>query len=525
MNTRILILYGALGIGTFIVAAFNNSYIQEPWKAPEWTDGLKSPLRRITPEVLSEAEKLYNTNCQTCHGKTGLGDGVLGSELPIKPANFHNAVVRDQNDGALFWKMSEGRGIMPSYKTLLTDEQRWKVLAYIRQLSPQNTVVVKPRNLLPVGEYSMRKNLGSKYIPLPNILLNAVGSEAMVFMVDTAISGLTRPWSMAFLPDNTILITERAGNLVRIKNGKALPKPVGGNVPKGLRDVKLHPQFEKNSLVYLSYYIEPTKTDGGYTVLMRGRLDADNLVNEKVLYKAGPFKEGGETYGSRIAFDRAGFLYFTVGQRTIDDRHRWKTVQDKSNPSGKVMRFNDDGTIPKDNPFVNTAGALPEIYTFGHRQPQGLMRHPQTGDIWESEHGEMGGSEVNKLKKGGNYGWPDVTFSRNYDGTLISNDTARVGIESPMHHWIPSIAPSDFDFVHGSVYPEWNGNLFIGAMVQGRLVRTVFKDGKAIHDEKFLDGIGRIRDVKLAPDGFLYLMVEDTGKIVRLIPLQKSKNL
>lgn len=520
-NRRIVVFF-AFVAGATLTVAFGDLAIQEPWKAPEWTDGLKSTLK-VTPKLLAEGAQIYNTNCVTCHGLAGNGDGILGKELPIKPANFHTPVVRDQKDGALFWKMSEGRGAMPSYKTLLNTDQRWKVLAYIRQLSPQ-AKLEKAVNLLPVANYVIPKNLSSKYFPLPKKITNAVGSESLVFMVDNVITQLVRPWSMAFLPDNSILITERSGKLKIVRDGIVLPNPIAGNVPKGLRDVKIHPQFVKNRMVYLSYYIEPAKPDGGYTVLMRGRLDGDKLVDEKILYKAGPFKDGGETYGSRIAFDKAGFLYFTVGQRTIDDRHRWKTVQDKSNPSGKVLRFNDDGTIPRDNPFVDSVGVLPEIYTFGHRQPQGLIRHPQTGEIWESKHGEMGGSEVNRLKSGANYGWPDVTYSRNYDGSLISPDTARVGMESPMHHWVPSIAPSDFDFYYGSTYPGWNGNLFIGAMIQGKLNRTVFKDGSPVHDEKLLDGIGRIRDVKAAPDGFLYLMIEDTGKIVRLLPLQKIKN-
>lgn len=513
-----------LKICCWILLSFSCLFVfQEPWKAPAWTDGLKSPFKKISPAIISEGGELYNTYCVSCHGKNGLGDGVLGAESNIKPANFHDPAVRDQLDGALFWKLAEGRGSMPSYKASLSDEQRWKLIAYIRQLSPREEII-KTADLLPPEGFIIGPEISSAYIPLPSRVLNVVKSESQLFMVDTVISGLTRPWSMAFLPDHRILITERAGNLRIVKDGKLLPDPVGGNVPKGLRDVKLHQQFEKNGLIYLSYYIEPVKPDGGYTVLMRGRLAGDKLVEEKILYKAGPFKEGGETYGSRIAFDKPGYLYFTVGQRTIDDRHRWKTVQDRSNPSGKVMRFNDDGSIPRDNPFVDSIGILPEIYTYGHRQPQGLIRHPQTGEIWESEHGEMGGSEVNRLRSGGNYGWPEVTFSRNYDGTLISQDTVRAGMESPAQHWTPSIAPSDFDFLYSDLYPAWKGDLFIGAMVQKRLARTVFKAGQPVHNEMMLEGIGRIRDVKAAPDGFLYLMIEDTGHIVRLVPVRKPEH-
>lgn len=524
MNNRkvICVVFFAM---TLMFWSFRNKAVpanQDPWIAPAWTDGLKSTYKS-NETTLASGKELYTTYCASCHGSDGRGDGVLGGELPVKPANFHADIVKNQKDGALFWKLAEGRGAMPSFKTMLSDEKRWQLITYIRTLTGGSPVKKsKPENLLPAADFIIDSQISSLYIPVPSKVLNAVKSEEQIFMVDTAIKGLKRPWSMAFLPDNSILITERAGNLRIVKNGKLQESSISGNVPKGLRDVKLHPQFAENGLIYLSYYIEPVKPDGGYTVLIRGKLDGDKFVHEKILYKAGPFKEGGESFGSRIAFDRFGYLYFTVGQRTIDDRHRWKTVQDRSNPSGKVMRFKDDGSIPSDNPFVGLAGVLPEIYTYGHRQPQGLIRHPLTGEIWETEHGEMGGSELNLLKSGGDYGWPDVTFSRNYDGTLISQDTVREGIISPVNHWTPSIAPSDFDFVYGTMYPGWNDNLFVGAMVQKRLDRTAFKNGKPVHNERLLEDIGRIRDVKVGPDKFIYLMIEDTGKIVRLIPLKKK---
>lgn len=497
------------------------------WQAPDWADTLRNPIGAASPE-LDQGETLYATYCATCHGALGAGDGTMGAEFEVPPANFHLPAFQKQRDGAIFWKISEGKGPMPAYKASLSDDQRWQLVAYLRKLYDAKNNV-KPADavntFLPAENFTIDPALSSAYIPLPSEVRNAIQSEELVFMADTVVSGIERPWGMAFLPDNSILITERQGNLLQVKNGKLQPAPIGGNVPKGLRDIKLHPQFETNKLIYLTYYIEPTETDGGYTVLMRGRLEGNQLVNGEELYRAGPFKEGGATYGSRITFDSAGFLYMTVGQRTIDERHRWLTVQDKSNPSGKVLRFNDDGTIPADNPFVDSVGALPEIYTYGHRQPQGLSTDPRTGEVWETEHGEMGGSELNRLTYGGNFGWPLVTFSRNYDGTLISQDTAREGMESPAAHYIPSIAPSGFDFVYGNRYPEWDGNVFIGAMIQGRLSRTVLKDGVAVHDERLLENIGRIRDVKFGPDQFLYLVIEDkktenNSRIVRLIPLE-----
>jgi glucose/arabinose dehydrogenase/mono/diheme cytochrome c family protein len=523
MNYKIL-LYLIFWIGGVLLLSFRERIpIQNPWKAPDWTDGLK-PIGEQRPDILAKGKELYISYCMSCHGADGRGDGALGSGFSIKPANFQASAVKSQKDGAIFWKLTEGRGSMPSYKETLSDEQRWQLVAYIRELSGGIPAKAeKSEKRLSTDEYVIASGLFSHYLPIPAKVSNAVRSEELVFMVDTVVTGLVKPWSMTFLPDNRMIITEREGNLRIFKNGDLQAASVHGNVPTGLRDVKLHPQFIRNQRIYLSYYVEPSHSDGGYTVLMSGRLDGDKFGDEKILYKAGPFKEGGETYGSRIAFDTSGLLYFTVGQRTIDGRHRWKTVQDKTNPSGKVMRFNDDGSIPADNPFIDSVGVLKEIFTYGHRQPQGLIRHPQTGEIWESEHGEMGGSELNLLKKGANYGWPDVTFSRNYDGTYISKDTARAGMESPVHHWIPSIAPSDFDFIHGDVYPGWSNNLFIGAMVLKRLARTVFENGRPVHNESLLEDIGRIRDVKVGPDKFLYLMIEDTGQVIRLIPLIKKR--
>jgi glucose/arabinose dehydrogenase len=495
-----------------------------PWKAPASADALKNPLKP-TAAIVTEGAKLYGVYCVSCHDKNGFGRGGAARAFPVKPASFYDQNVMSQKDGALFWKLSEGHGNMPGFKASLSEEKRWQLVTYIRQFSAHSSTASKTAAKLSPSAFTVSSKSASSYFPVPKKILNVSASEEQFFMVDTVITGLVRPWSMAFLPDNTMLITERRGNLMRVKDGKVIG-PVGGNVPKGLRDVKLHPQYAKNHLIYLSYYIEPVKTpkaEGGWTVLMRGRLEGNNLVDEKVIYKTGPFQEGGETYGSRIAFDKAGFLYFTVGQRTIDSRHRWFTPQDKTNTSGKVLRLNDDGTIPADNPFVQTYGVLPEIFTYGHRQPQGLIMHPVTGEIWESEHGEFGGSEVNRLRPGRNYGWPEVTFSLNYDGTMISKDTARADVEPPMQHYTPSIAPSDFAFFYGDTYPQWNGNLFIGAMVQQRLVRTVFKNNKAVHDEYMLDGIGRLRDVKVGPDKLLYLMEEDDGRIFRLIPLNKNQ--
>ena len=359
-------------------------------------------------------------------------------------------------------------------------------------------------------------NKNSSYFPLPSELENykTVRSEAQSFIADTVLRDLNSPYSMAFLPDNKVLVTERSGNLILVENGTAGDRPVGGNIPTGLRDIELHPRYQENGWIYLSYYREPTDEEGGYTVLMRGRLEGTHMVEEEELYTAGPFEEVGDSFVSRIEFNRDGYLLFSVGIRGAR-----RNAQDLSAYSGKTMRLRDDGTIPSDNPFANTPGALPEIYTYGHRMHEGLVRHPVTGEIWSSEHGPMGGDELNIIRAGLNYGWPEVTYGLNYDSTLISPDTLREGMEPPVYHWTPSIAPAGFDFVTGSRYPGWKGNLFIGAMKFRYLNRSVLEGNKVVYDERLLEGIGRIRSIRMAPDGFLYLLVEDSGLIVRLVPV------
>jgi glucose/arabinose dehydrogenase/cytochrome c5 len=474
-----------------------------------------------TPSILSEGEKLYNTFCVACHGKSGRGDGAPGMTFTVQPTDFQDKVIKDQRDGALFWKLTEGRGMMPSYKALLSDDQRWQLVAYIRKLSNQSngfTDFAGSENSLPVTGFTIDPALKSQYFPLPQKVLNVIKSESQLFMVDTVVSGLTRPWSMAFLPDNTVLIAERAAKLLRVKNGKVQEKSVEGNIPPELRDIKLHPQYEKNGLIYITYYSESSEPGGDdYTVLMRARLDGDKLVENEILYKGGPFDDGAFWYGSKIAFDGDGYLYFTVGESG-----KREYSQDLSNPSGKTMRFNDDGSIPADNPFVNTPGALPEVYSYGHRMHEGLTYDSKTGEIWSTEFGELGGDEINIIKSGANYGWPEVTFSLEYSGEIISKDSLREDIEPPVHHMV--IAPSDLAFVHGDQYPEWDGNLFIGGLRKSMpfLYRAVIKDKVFIRDEELLQNIGRVRDVKFGPDNFLYVMTEDTGLIVRLVPVRKN---
>ena len=409
-----------------VFASFRTAnVVQEPWKAPAEADTIKSPFT-FSPEVIREGEKLFTAYCVSCHGKTGLGDGSPG-KFKIEPANFHSKRVSDQTDGALFWKLSNGRGIsMPSYKAVFSEEKRWQLIAYIRQFAKQPVTASAASSSLiikDISKYRFDASSPGNYFPMPAKVANVTRSENQLFMVDTVVKGLSRPWSMAFLPGNRMLIAQRDGRLMQVKDGQLQPAPIGGNVPKGLRDIKLHPEFAKNKLIYLSYYLDPVRPDPGYSILMRARLEGDNLVDEKILYKAGPFRGNGEWYGSKIAFDKGGYVYFTVPIKA--DR---KTAQDLSLPDGKTMRFKDDGSIPTDNPFVNTPNALPEIYTYGHRVHEGLALDPKSGRIYSSEFGELGGDEINAIKPGANYGWPIVSYSLEYNGAIISNGALGIDV-------------------------------------------------------------------------------------------------
>ena len=508
-RTYLYVLSGLLGL---MFLSFKTTInIQEPWKAPASADTLKSPFA-ATPEVLREGEKLYSVFCVSCHGPKGLGDGSPG-KFKVEPANFHSKAVASQTEGALYWKLTNGRGrSMPAFGAALSDEKRWQLVAYIRQFAKQDAAVAKARPVLPLKNYRLDAKLSSPYFPIPARLTNVTSSEAQLFMVDTVVSGLARPWSMVFLPDNRVLIAERGGRLAQVRNGKVQPNSIGGNVPKGLRDLKLHPKFQQNKLIYISYYTDATETTPGYSVLMRARLQGDKLTDEQVLYKAGPFKGNGEWYGSKIAFDNKGHVFFTVpmkGPRT--------NSQDLSVPDGKTMRFNEDGSIPADNPFVKTKGALPEIYTYGHRVNEGLVRDPKTGRILSTEFGELGGDELNEIKAGANYGWPLVSWSLEYTGLIISESPFREGMTPPIHHY--AIAPGDLDFVYGGRYPAWEGNIMIGGLAAKMLYRAEFKNGVFSHDERVLENIGRLRDVKMGPDKFLYLLTEDNGLMLRLVPV------
>ncbi|MES2652204.1 MAG: PQQ-dependent sugar dehydrogenase [Bacteroidota bacterium] len=344
------------------------------------------------------------------------------------------------------------------------------------------------------------------------------------FNVETVVTGLSMPWATAFLPNGDMLVTERAGKLRLVKDGKLDPVEITG-LPKvfyrgqgGLLDVVLHPDYAKNGWIYLSYSSpkaegEEGDDNGANTALMRAKLKDHALTDVQVIFKALPNVRSTPHFGGKIVFDKKGYVFLSLGERGKQD-----AAQELSKDQGKVVRLHEDGKIPADNPFVKTPGAKPEIWSYGHRNPQGMVMHPSTGVLWEHEHGPQGGDELNIVEKGKNYGWPLITFGIGYDNSIISKDTARAGLEQPVTYWKPSIAPCGMDFITSDKYKGWKGDLLVGSLKFNYIQHLVVRGNKVLSREIILEKIGRVRDIRQAPDGFIYVVVEDKGSVVRVRP-------
>jgi glucose/arabinose dehydrogenase len=346
-------------------------------------------------------------------------------------------------------------------------------------------------------------------------------SDEHTFKLVKVAEGLDHPWSLAFLPDGRMLVTERPGRLSVISPGVGSARTTIEGVPRvaasgqgGLLEVALHPRFSENRIIYLSY---AGPGDGGAsTELMRARLGATRLEDAQLIFRQEPKTSGGLHFGGRIVFDRAGFLYLTLGERGQMPR-----AQFPGNHHGSVIRLHDDGRVPADNPFVGKPDWKPEKFDLGHRNMQGAALHPQTGMLWTHEHGPQGGDEINVIRAGTNYGWPVITYGVNYGtGTKIGEGTQKAGMAQPLYYWAPSIAPSGMAFYTGDRFPKWKGNLFVGALRDEMLVRLVLDGEKVTKEERLLKGVlGRIRDVRAGPDGYIYLLTDEgSGVLARLDP-------
>ncbi len=374
---------------------------------------------------------------------------------------------------------------------------------------------------------SRHRASGSKIMLRPLLLIVAVScgittfaANASDFRVDTITDGLENPWDMVFLPAGGILVTERTGALRLISSGKLVDTAIGG-LPRikqhgqgGLMGIALHPDFARNQLVYLSY---AGRGKGGYsTEVLRARFDGATVHDVEIIFRARPKVRGGRHFGGCLLFDDKGYLFICLGERGEDD-----DAQDLSNHSGSLIRVHDDGSVPANNPFAEQSDVAPGIYTRGNRNIQGLVLHPVTGEVWTHEHGPQGGDEINIMHAGENYGWPVITYGRNYViGTKIGEGTHKPGMVQPIYKWVPSIAPSGMAFYEGDKFPDWRGDLFVGSLKFGLLVRLEIKGNEIVTEERLLGGkYGRIRSVVEGPDGYIYLLTDQSnGKLLRLMP-------
>jgi glucose/arabinose dehydrogenase len=351
-------------------------------------------------------------------------------------------------------------------------------------------------------------------------------ADDLRFQLEVVLDDLDHPWGMAFIADNDLLITERTGKLRMVQDWQLLDEEISG-LPRieevgqgGLLGIALHTDFKTNRLVYLSYTGQEGRVNT--TEVLRGKLQDGRLEDIEVIFRAQPKQRGGYHFGSRLVFADDGSLLISLGDRGANPGlGRNHPAQQVNNHLGSLIRVNDDGSVPADNPFLEHASAKPEIYTYGNRNMQGMAIHPVSREIWTHEHGPQGGDEINIMKPGINYGWPVITYGANYGtGTRIGEGTHREGMQQPIHKWVPSIAPSGMMFYTGDKFPAWQGDLFVGSLKFGQLVRLEVTEDSVGKEERLLNfEFGRIRDVIQGPDGYIYLLTDsNNGKLLRIRP-------
>ncbi|MCU4675209.1 PQQ-dependent sugar dehydrogenase [Catenovulum sp. 2E275] len=347
----------------------------------------------------------------------------------------------------------------------------------------------------------------------------ALDTSANKYQLELVSEGIQIPWGMVWLNERELLVTDRSGELRMIRDGKLVEQVIQGT-PKvhaqgqgGLLDIELDPNFAENGWIYISYSGYEGEDEGYNTSIMRARLKDMKLIDQQLLFNGEPNTTTTHHFGSRIEFDKDGYLYFSIGDRGNRDLHPQSLEYD----AGKIHRINADGSIPESNPFYNQAGARKSIYSYGHRNPQGMAMHPKSGAIWSHEHGPRGGDEINIIKSGANYGWPEITYGINYIGTKITDETSRKGMEQPDWYWVPSIAPSGMEFVTSDKYPQWQGHLVVGSMKFAHLVLVKLDGSKVTGHSKLFEGAGRVRSITTHPNGDLYLGIDGMG-IYRIVP-------
>ncbi|MDR9415692.1 MAG: PQQ-dependent sugar dehydrogenase [Gracilimonas sp.] len=368
----------------------------------------------------------------------------------------------------------------------------------------------------------------NKFWMVPLIALMTLGCNAqsdnpqtnLQVEAEQIVDGIRIGWGIEFLPDGDILVAEKGGTLYRIRNGEivaeiteSIPSDLDVNGQGGFMDVTIHPNYEENGWIYFSYASSEGQGDGSNTKIIRAKLENDELTSVETIYKATPNTTRGQHYGSRIVFDNKGYLFFSVGDRGNRD----VLPQDITVDGGKIYRLNDDGSIPEDNPFVGKDG-LDAMYSYGHRNPQGMALNPESGVVWAHEHGPRGGDEVNIIEHGKNYGWPIISYGINYSGTEFAEDTARAGMEQPVIYWDPSIAPSGMEFISSDKYPGWEGDLLVGSLKFSYIAHLDVQGNDIGKETKLVEGTTRIRAIEQGPDGYIYFTSEGNG-LYRLMPV------
>ena len=444
----------------------------------------------VLQEDIGDAEKYYGNYCASCHGKQ------------VKAFVDREKWVYGSTRSEMFDVVKNGAEAdgMPAYGEVISDQQVYELVDYI-------LAAIEDKKS---EDFNTGANEDVVFV-----------SEGMRLKLELVAENSASPWAITQSQDGRLFYTDTSGKLFSQKDSviqeiSGLPS-VKYKGQGGLMDVILHPDFENNHCIYLTYS-KPKPADDGYatTAVFSGTLENNTIINGKDIFVAEPYLSTNHHYGSRMIFDKDGYLFVSIGERGRRDDN----PQYLGNDLGKIHRLNDDGSVPVDNPFYNTPDAKNSIYSYGHRNPQGLCYNPATNKIYDNEHGPRGGDEVNLIEPGNNYGWPVITYGINYIGTSITDLTHQEGMEQPIRYWVPSIATCGMEIVTSDKYPAWKGNILSGSLKFNYLHRDVFDENDVwIKEEKLFPDIGRMRSIEQCADGYLYFGVEAPGKIYRIVPV------
>ena len=442
--------------------------------------------------ALEDPKKIYTEKCASCHGEKV----EAFVDRKWKHGTSKAELVKSIKEGYADFGM-------PAWGEIIPDKD------------VQGLADLITESLKTVSQYDFTKE--KKNADGPAIFKSA----GMTVKLDTIATGLTSPWGFEQLPDMTYLITDRNGTLYHVDKNKTKTAIKGtpavyAEGQGGMLDITIHPKYAENSWIYISYS-KSKVVDGktlGTPAVVRGKIRTGEFVEHQEVLEGLPYTATKHHYGSRLVFDKKGFLFISMGERGQEKVF----PQDLETAPGKIHRIKDDGSIPTDNPFVGKGKAVASVYTYGNRNPQGMTMDPVSGLIWETEHGPRGGDELNLIQSGANYGWPVISYGINYDGKPITAISKKEGMSQPVTYWIPSIAPSGLTFVSGDKYPAWKGSLLVGSLRFNHVNRCVMKDNKVVSQEKILLNIGRTRNVEMGRDGFIYVGIEGPGSVFRVVP-------